>query len=101
MFKAPVESNITDKSRSISDLRSVAFCLTSYAGFFRSSELSHITACDVKLFSSYAFIFLESSKTHRFRDGDVDRYSEVRPTDLSCQGLGGIHLSCADQCALR
>jgi len=57
MFKAPVESKITDKSPSISDLRSVALCLTSYAGFFRFSELSHIKACDVKLFSSYASNF--------------------------------------------
>ena len=30
----------------------------------------------------------------------MDHYREVRPTDLSCQGLGGIHHSCADQCAL-
>lgn len=37
--------------------------------FFRFSELSHIKACDVKIFPSYASIFLESSKTDQFRDG--------------------------------
>ena len=34
MSKALVESKITDKSRSISDLRSVALCLIGYAVFF-------------------------------------------------------------------
>ena len=69
ILKALVESKITDKSRSISDLRSVALCLIGYAGFFRFSELSHIKACDVKCFPSYASIFLESSKTDQYRDG--------------------------------
>ena len=64
-----MESNITDKSPSISDLRSVALCLIGYAGFFRFSELSHIKACDVKFSPSYSFIFLESSKTDQFLDG--------------------------------
>ena len=69
MLKALVESKITDKSPSISDLRSVALCLLGYAGFFRFSELSQIKACDVRFFPSYASIFLESSKTDQFRDG--------------------------------
>ena len=34
MLKALVESKITDKSFSISDLRSVALCLIGYAVFF-------------------------------------------------------------------
>ena len=34
MLKALVESNITDKSPSVSDRRSVALCLIGYAGFF-------------------------------------------------------------------
>ena len=42
ILQALVESKITDKSPSISDLRSVALCLIGYAGFFRFSELSHI-----------------------------------------------------------
>ena len=58
-----MESKITDKSPSISDPRSVALCLIGYARFLRVSELSHIKACGVKLFPTYASIFLESSKT--------------------------------------
>ena len=53
-------------------LRSVALCLIGYAVFFffffSFSELSQIKPCDVKFFPSYAFIFLESSKTDQFRD---------------------------------
>ena len=69
ILKALVESKITDKSLSISDLRSVALCLIGYVGFFRFSELSHIKACHVKCFPSYASFFLESSKTDQYRDG--------------------------------
>ena len=47
MLKALMESKITDKSPSISDLRTVALCLIGYARFFHFSELSHIKACDV------------------------------------------------------
>lgn len=64
MLKALVESKITDKFPSISDLRTVALCLIGYAVFFffffRFSELSHIKACDVEFFPSYASIFLET-----------------------------------------
>ena len=56
MLKAHVESKITDKSPSLSDLRSVALCLIGYAGFFRFSELCHIKACDVKFFPSHVSI---------------------------------------------
>ena len=69
MLKVLVESKITDKCPSVSDLRSVALWLIGYAGFFRFSELCHIKACDVKIFPSYVSIFLESSKTDQFRDG--------------------------------
>ena len=37
--------------------------------FGRFSELSHINACDVTFFPSYASIFLTSSKTDQFRNG--------------------------------
>jgi len=53
MLKALVQWRITDKSPSLSDLRSVALCLIGYAGFFRFSELCHIKDCDVKFFPSY------------------------------------------------
>ena len=69
MLKALVESKITDKSFSLSDLRFVALCLIGFAGFFRFSELCHIKACDVKFFPSYVSIFLESSNCDQFQDG--------------------------------
>ena len=69
MLKALVTSKISDKSPSLSDLRTVALCLLGYAGFFRFSELCSIRACDIKFFPTYASIFLESSKTDQFRDG--------------------------------
>lgn len=69
MLQTLVTSMITDKSPSLSDLRSVTLCLISYVGFLRSCELCHIKACDVRFFPSYVSIFLESSKKDQFRDG--------------------------------
>ena len=62
-------NKISDKSPSLSDLRTVALCLLGYAGFFRFSEVCSIRACDIKFFPTYVSIFLESSKTDQFRDG--------------------------------
>ena len=50
MLKTLVKARITDKSPSVLNLRMVALCLISYAGFFRFSVLSSIKACDVKFF---------------------------------------------------
>ena len=83
MLKALAQSRTTDKSPSLSDLRSVAL--------FRFSELCHIKACDVKFFPSYVSIFLESSKTVTGR-GSLSH--EVRSMDarwlhlLLLQGQG-------------
>jgi len=51
------------------DLRTVALCLLGYAGFFRFSNLVKIRACDVKFFSSFCRIFVESSKTDQLLEG--------------------------------
>ena len=68
MLKALVESKISDKSPSISDLRSVAWCLTGYAGFFfRFRELSNIKA--VTFFPSHGSIFSNIVEPDQFRDG--------------------------------
>ena len=69
MLKTLVTSKISDKSPSLSDLRTVALCLLGYAGFFRFCELYSIRACDIKFFPTYVSIFLESSKADQFRDG--------------------------------
>ena len=64
-----MESKITDKSPSLSDLRSVALCLIGYAGFFRFRELCRIKAFDVKFFPFNVSFYPESSKCDQFRDG--------------------------------
>ena len=75
MLKALVKSKITDKSTCISDRLLMSYRLRGFVVvvvvffFFRFSELSHIKACDINFFPSYASIFLESSKTDQFRDG--------------------------------
>lgn len=69
MLKALVESEIKDKSPSLSDLRTVAFCLVGFAGFFRFSKLGLLRACNVTFCPWYVSIFLESLKTDQFRDG--------------------------------
>ena len=69
MLKALVKSKISDRSPSLSDLRTVALCLVGYASFFRFSELCALRACDIKFFPTYMSIFLESSKTDQLRDG--------------------------------
>ena len=53
MLKALVKSRITDKCPSLSDIRMVALCLISYAGFFHFSELSSIKASDTTFFPAY------------------------------------------------
>ena len=62
MLKALVTSKISDKSPSLSDLRTVDLCLLDYAGYSRFSELCSISACDIKFFSDLCSIFSESSK---------------------------------------
>ena len=57
MLKALVTCKISDKSPSLSDLRTVALCLLGYADFFRFSELCFIRACDIKFFPTYVSIF--------------------------------------------
>ena len=65
MLKALEQSRITDKSPSLSDLRTVSLCVVGFVGFFRfSGEL-----CLLKAFPSHLSIFLESSKTDQYRNG--------------------------------
>ena len=69
MLKALVTSKISDQSSSLSGLMILALCLLGYAGSFLFSEFCSIQTCDIKIFPTYASIFLESSKTDQFRDG--------------------------------
>ncbi|XP_060076462.1 uncharacterized protein LOC132556091 [Ylistrum balloti] len=44
-------------------------CLLAFAGFLRSDELLRIRVCDVMFASAYMSVFIESSKTDKYRDG--------------------------------
>ena len=49
--------------------RMICACLIAYAGFLRSSELLGIRISDILFYSSYMTIFIECSKTDKYRDG--------------------------------
>lgn len=49
--------------------RIICACLVAYAGFLRSSELLNIRLTDIKIDITHMNIFIESSKTDRYRDG--------------------------------
>ncbi|MEW8547431.1 MAG: hypothetical protein AB2693_28320, partial [Candidatus Thiodiazotropha sp.] len=40
-----------------------------YAGFFRSNELLNIKRCDIVIENTHSSIFIESSKTDKYRNG--------------------------------
>jgi hypothetical protein len=54
---------------SLSDIRTLAVCLISFAGFFRYSEIANLKESDVCLYRDHLEIFVESSKTDQLRDG--------------------------------
>lgn len=49
--------------------RIICACLIAYAGFLRSSELLNILVSDIVFDKEYMGIFMESSKTDKYRDG--------------------------------
>ena len=49
--------------------RIICACLIGYAGFFRSNELLSIRRCDIMIYNTHMSIFIESSKTDKYRDG--------------------------------
>ena len=49
--------------------RTVCICLLAFAGFLRSSEVLNLKRNDIMFFDSYISIFIESSKTDKFREG--------------------------------
>ena len=51
------------------DKRIVTMCLIGYAGFLRFSELAHIRAYDLSFQSACVSIFIEKSKTDKYREG--------------------------------
>lgn len=53
----------------LTDVRTLAICLVSYAGFFRFNEIANLKESDVVIHQEHVEIFVESSKTDQFRDG--------------------------------
>ena len=49
--------------------RMICACLFAYADFLRSSELLGIRISDILFYSSYMTMFIECSKTDKYRDG--------------------------------
>lgn len=49
--------------------RTIAICLLAYSGFLRYDEVSRLKCCDVVINSDYMLLFIESSKTDKYRDG--------------------------------
>ena len=54
---------------SLYQARTVALCLTAFAGFLRYDELSNLLCLDVKFYPDYFLLFIESSKSDQYRDG--------------------------------
>lgn len=57
------------KTTNLYDKRIVTMCLIGYAGFLRFSEIVGIRGCDIKFFYLYVSIFIEKSKTDKYREG--------------------------------
>ena len=55
----------------LADIRVIAWCLTSFAGFLRYSELATLKEADVRFFNDHLESFIESSKTDQFGDGST------------------------------
>lgn len=53
----------------LSDIRTLAICLLSFAGFFRYDEVANLRESDVTIFEDHMEIYVESSKTDQYRDG--------------------------------
>ncbi|XP_068203660.1 uncharacterized protein [Palaemon carinicauda] len=49
--------------------RIICACLLAFAGFMRSSELLNIKVSDIMIYKTYMSIFVETSKTDKYRDG--------------------------------
>ncbi|KAK3099168.1 hypothetical protein FSP39_000438, partial [Pinctada imbricata] len=56
-------------SSNLYDKRIVTMCLVGYAGFLRFSEIVNIKACDLNFSDEYVSIFIEKSKTDKYREG--------------------------------
>ena len=54
---------------SVYDIRSVLICLLAFAAFLRFDELAKLVRSDVEIDSEKLQLFIESSKTDKYRNG--------------------------------
>ena len=114
MKKEPITPEILGKlvdkyasdNADLADIRVIAWCLISFAGFLRYSELAALKEADVQFFKDHLEIFIESSKTDQFRDGAwviiARTHSKTCPVqilehymslgDININGNGDLHL---------
>lgn len=59
----------TDSMASLYNIRSVVICFLAFAPFFRFDELARFFRSDVKIEDEMLKLFIQSSKTHHYRDG--------------------------------
>jgi integrase len=57
------------KENNVFNQRTICALLLSYAAFLRSSELLNLKRCDIIIYPMYMSIFIQSSKTDKYRDG--------------------------------
>ena len=57
------------ETASLLHIRSLALIVIGFAGFLRSKELANIRYCDIVTFSTHVAIFIEKSKTDKYREG--------------------------------
>ena len=55
--------------RHLKNQRIICACLLGYAGFMRSSEILNIQVADIVFDQTFMAVFIESSKTDKYRDG--------------------------------
>lgn len=55
--------------KNLKNQRIICACLLAFSGFMRSSELLNIRVSDIAFDQDYVAIFMESSKTDKYRDG--------------------------------
>lgn len=53
----------------VKNQRTICACLLGYSGFLRSEELLKLKRTDVLIYTTYMSVFIESSKTDKYRDG--------------------------------
>lgn len=57
------------KEGDVKQQRTICVCLLAYAGFMKSAEILNLRTCDVLINPVYTSVFIESSKTAKYRDG--------------------------------